>query len=185
MPWDFKLLCNRITARCATKTTQNPAADFYTISVRQLSNPRENFKVWSKERVEPKPKVFRCFNHRALIEVTAFETWPRGVTRVGIKVCFADASNSLVQTGVKNYYTQVIGWKIRIFVLLSSFQRRKLRVKKKQKYILFTVILMNPEWTMSWFLFNFWAIKPPMQSFFKYFRVNFITPKLSRSPIVT
>ena len=70
VPWEFKLLCNRITARRATKTTQNPAADFYTISVRQLSNRRGNFKVWSKERVEPKPKVFRCFNHRALIEVT-------------------------------------------------------------------------------------------------------------------
>ena len=94
VPWEFKLLCNRITARRATKTTQNPAADFYTISVRQLSNRRWNFKVWSKERVEPKPKVFRCFNHRALIEVTAFVTWPRGATRVGIKVCFAHASNS-------------------------------------------------------------------------------------------
>ena len=74
MPWEFKLLCNRITARHATKTTQNPAADFYTISVKQLSNRRGNFKVRSKEREEPKLKVFRCFNHRALIEVTAFET---------------------------------------------------------------------------------------------------------------
>ena len=45
VPWEFKLLCNRITARRATKTTQNPAADFYTISVRQLSNRRGNFKV--------------------------------------------------------------------------------------------------------------------------------------------
>ena len=28
----------------------------------------------SMQRVQPKPKVFRCFNHRALIQVTAFET---------------------------------------------------------------------------------------------------------------
>ena len=45
VPWEFKLLCNWIMARRATKTTQNPAADFYTISVRQLSNHRGNFKV--------------------------------------------------------------------------------------------------------------------------------------------
>ena len=36
------------------------------------------------------------------------------------------------------YYTKVIGWKMRIFVLLPSFQRRKLRVEAwgiwKQKY---------------------------------------------------
>ena len=45
------------------------AADFYTISARQLSNRRGNFKVCSKERVGTKPNVF-CSNHRALIEVT-------------------------------------------------------------------------------------------------------------------
>ena len=50
------------------------AADFYTISVRQLSNRRGNFKVCSKEREEPKPNIFRCSNHRALIEVTDLQT---------------------------------------------------------------------------------------------------------------
>ena len=85
----------------------------------------------------------------------------------------------------------------KILTKLPSFQRRKLRVKKKQKYILFAVIPMNPEWTISfkiwscltlcilkvflrhsfwsviqymlqlWSLFNFWVIKPPMQSSFK------------------
>ena len=70
VPWEFKLLCNRITRN----QTQNPGADSYTISARQLSNRRGNFKVWSKEREQPKPKVFRCFKHRALIEVTALKT---------------------------------------------------------------------------------------------------------------
>ena len=50
------------------------AADFYTISARHLSNRRGNFKVCSKEREEPKPNVFRCSNHRALIEVTDLQT---------------------------------------------------------------------------------------------------------------
>ena len=49
-------------------------ADFYTISARQLSNRRGNFKVCSKEREEPKPNVFRSSNHRALIEVTDLQT---------------------------------------------------------------------------------------------------------------
>ena len=127
-PLEFKILCNRITARRVTKTNSNPsnpnlilqtdklvwkkqglhgvdkvkmlmlncrwtaaarkiangsvlsetlvilsdsfAADFYTISTRQLSNRRGNFKVCSKEREEPKPNIFWCSNHRALIEVT-------------------------------------------------------------------------------------------------------------------
>ena len=42
---------------------------------------------------------------------------------------------------------------MRIFVLLPSFQRRKLRAEAwgiwKQKYILFAVIPMNAEWTIS------------------------------------
>ena len=50
------------------------AADFYTISARHLSNRCGNFKVCSKEREEPKPNVFRCSNHRALIEVTDLQT---------------------------------------------------------------------------------------------------------------
>ena len=63
--------------------------DFYTISARQLSNRRGNFKVCSTEREEPKPKVL-CFNHLALIGVTALEnvckqavlsTWPRNASR--------------------------------------------------------------------------------------------------------
>ena len=49
-------------------------ADFYIISARQLSNRRGNFKVCSKEREEPKPDVFQCSNHRALIEVTDLQT---------------------------------------------------------------------------------------------------------------
>ena len=36
-----------------------------------------------------------------------------------------------------------------------------------------------------WFLLTSSTIKPPMQSSFKYFRVNFITPKLESLPIVT
>ena len=50
------------------------------------------------------------------------------------------------------YFTKVISWKIRIFVLPPSFQRRKLRVEVwgyfsiwKQKYILFAAIPINSE----------------------------------------
>ena len=108
------------------------------------------------------------------------------------------------------YFTKVISWKIRIFVLPPSFQRRKLRVEVwgyfsiwKQKYILFAAIPIDSEcadfeqfhsindpvvlsyaywkvffchsfWSVIlymkklWFLFAFWAIKPRMQTSFKY-----------------
>ena len=49
-------------------------ADFYTIGARQLSNRRGNYKICWKEREEPKPNVFRCSNHHALIEMTDLKT---------------------------------------------------------------------------------------------------------------
>lgn len=65
---------SRVLSETLVILSDSFAADFYTISARQLSNRRGNFKVCSKEREEPKPNVFRCSNHRALIEVTDLQT---------------------------------------------------------------------------------------------------------------
>ena len=48
--------------------------------------------------------------------------------------------------------------------------------------VLWSIILYM---LLLWFLFTFWVMKPTMQSSFKYFCVNFITPKRNSSPIVT
>ena len=48
----------RILSETLVVLSDSFAADFYTISARQLSNCRGNFKVCSKEREEPKPNVF-------------------------------------------------------------------------------------------------------------------------------
>ena len=79
--WTSLSICMCITfgltsaaRQIASRRVLSETADFYTISARQLSNRRGNFKVCSKEREEPKLNVFRCSNHRALIEVTDLQT---------------------------------------------------------------------------------------------------------------
>ena len=66
--------CEAVLSETHVILSDSFAADFYTISARQLSNRRGTFKVCSKEREEPKPNVFRCSNRRALIEVTDLQT---------------------------------------------------------------------------------------------------------------
>ena len=67
-------IANGVLSETLVIISDSFAADLSTVSARQLSNHRGNFKVCSKEKEEPKPNVFWCSNHRALIKVTDLES---------------------------------------------------------------------------------------------------------------